>query len=122
MGVEKVELDDLLARADVITLHTPLTDKTRNILGRESRQDQEGRAASSTAPAAAWSTRPPGGCARQRHVGGAGFDVFVTEPAKENVLFGRTNVVCHAAPGRQRPPKRRRTSRCRSPSRCRTTC
>jgi D-3-phosphoglycerate dehydrogenase len=31
IGVEKVELDDLLARAEVITLHTPLTDKTRNI-------------------------------------------------------------------------------------------
>jgi D-3-phosphoglycerate dehydrogenase len=32
MGVEKVELDELLTRADFITLHTPLTDKTRNIL------------------------------------------------------------------------------------------
>ena len=35
MGVEKVELDELLARADFITLHTPLTDKTRNILSAE---------------------------------------------------------------------------------------
>ncbi|HEY5412778.1 MAG TPA: hydroxyacid dehydrogenase, partial [Caulobacteraceae bacterium] len=35
IGVEKVELDDLLARADVITLHTPLTDKTRNVLSRD---------------------------------------------------------------------------------------
>ena len=35
MGVEKVELDELLARADFITLHTPLTDQTRNILSRE---------------------------------------------------------------------------------------
>src|SRR5580698_3718982 len=35
IGVEKVELDDLLARADVITLHTPMTDKTRNILSAE---------------------------------------------------------------------------------------
>src|SRR6201996_115414 len=35
IGVEKVELDDLLARADIITLHTPLTDKTRNILSAE---------------------------------------------------------------------------------------
>src|ERR1700754_1004737 len=32
LGVEKVELDDLLARADFITLHTPLTEKTKNIL------------------------------------------------------------------------------------------
>ncbi|MEO0614389.1 MAG: hydroxyacid dehydrogenase, partial [Pseudomonadota bacterium] len=36
IGVEKVELDDLLARADIITLHTPLTDQTRNILDAES--------------------------------------------------------------------------------------
>src|SRR5947199_5462802 len=35
LGVEKVELDQLLARADFITLHTPLTDQTRNILSRE---------------------------------------------------------------------------------------
>ena len=35
LGVEKVELDELLARADIITLHTPLTDATRNILSRE---------------------------------------------------------------------------------------
>ena len=35
IGVEKVELEDLLARADVITLHTPLTDKTRNILSAD---------------------------------------------------------------------------------------
>jgi len=35
LGVEKVELDELWRRADFITLHTPLTDKTRNILSRE---------------------------------------------------------------------------------------
>ncbi|TNF64284.1 MAG: phosphoglycerate dehydrogenase, partial [Rhodobacteraceae bacterium] len=35
MQVEKVDLDDLLARADFITLHVPLTDATRDILGRE---------------------------------------------------------------------------------------
>src|SRR4029077_7074070 len=32
LGVEKVELDELLHRADIITLHTPLTDKTKNII------------------------------------------------------------------------------------------
>src|SRR5581483_10182332 len=35
IGVEKVELEELLARAEIITLHTPLTDKTRNILSEE---------------------------------------------------------------------------------------
>src|SRR5712691_8198970 len=32
LGVERVELDELLRRADFITLHTPLTDRTRNII------------------------------------------------------------------------------------------
>src|ERR1700680_3689938 len=32
LGVEKVELEDLFKRADFITLHTPLTDKTKNII------------------------------------------------------------------------------------------
>ena len=35
MGVEKVELDELLARADFISLHVPFTDATANILSRE---------------------------------------------------------------------------------------
>ena len=35
LGVEKVELDELLARADFITLHTPMTDKTRNIINAD---------------------------------------------------------------------------------------
>ena len=45
LGVEKVELDAILARADIITLHTPLTPAdARHPLGRGARQDQAGRA------------------------------------------------------------------------------
>ena len=36
LGVEKVELDELFARADFITLHTPLTDATRGIISEKS--------------------------------------------------------------------------------------
>ena len=43
LGVEKVELDDLLARADFISLHTPVTPQTKNILSAEDREDQAGR-------------------------------------------------------------------------------
>src|SRR5262249_27991807 len=35
LGIEKVELNDLLARADFITLHTPLTNETRNIISAD---------------------------------------------------------------------------------------
>jgi D-3-phosphoglycerate dehydrogenase len=95
LGVEKVELEELLKRADFITLHTPLTEKTRNIID-----------------AGAIAKMRPGvriiNCARgglvdelalraaldSGHVGGAAVDVFSVEPATENPLFGHPNVVC----------------------------
>ncbi len=95
LGVEKVELDDLLARADFISLHTPLIDGTRNILNAE-----------------AFNKMKPGmriiNCARgglideaalrqaleSGGVKGAALDVFLSEPAKDNPLFEMENVIC----------------------------
>ncbi len=95
LGVEKVELGALFHRADFITLHTPLTDKTRDIID-----------------AAAIATMKDGvriiNCARgglvveealrasldSGKVAGAAVDVFAEEPAKQNVLFGAPNIVC----------------------------
>ena len=59
LNVEKVELDALLARADFITLHTPLTEQTRNLLSRDNLAKTKPGCGSSTAPAAAWSTSRP---------------------------------------------------------------
>src|SRR5436305_2691745 len=95
IGVEKVELDDIFRRADFITLHTPLTDKTRNIID-----------------AAALARCKRGvriiNCARgglvveealydalvSKHVAGAALDVFEVEPASTHKLFDLENVVC----------------------------
>ncbi|PZQ17123.1 MAG: phosphoglycerate dehydrogenase [Ancylobacter novellus] len=95
LGVEKVELDELFERADFVSLHVPMTDKTRNIVD-----------------AAAIAKMKKGvriiNCARgglvdeialrealdAGHVAGAGFDVFVEEPAETNPLFGHPAVVC----------------------------
>src|SRR6201988_1309812 len=95
MGVHKVELAELFKRADFITLHTPLTDKTRNITD-----------------AAAIAKMKKGvriiNCARgglvdenalrvaldSGQVAGAAFDVFSEEPANANPLFNHPNVVC----------------------------
>ncbi len=94
LGVEKVELDDLLARADIITLHTPLTEKTRNVLSRE--------ALAKTKKGVLIVNCARGGLVDEEalydglvsgHIGGAGFDVFVKEPAKENVLFSAPNFI-----------------------------
>jgi D-3-phosphoglycerate dehydrogenase len=95
MGVEKVELDDLLGRADFITLHVPFTDQTANILSRE--------ALAKTKPGVRIINCARGGLVDEEalaealksgHVAGAAFDVFAQEPATENALFNLPNVVC----------------------------
>jgi D-3-phosphoglycerate dehydrogenase len=94
MGVEKVELDDLLARADFITLHTPLTDKTRNILSAENlAKTKKGVFIINCARGGLVDEAALRAALESGHVGGAGFDVFTQEPAKENVLFGAPNLV-----------------------------
>ncbi len=94
MGVEKVELEELLARADVITLHTPLTDKTRNILSAENlAKTKKGVLIVNCARGGLVDEVALRKLLDEGHVAGAGFDVFVTEPAKENPLFGSDKVV-----------------------------
>lgn len=92
IGVEKVELDELLARADAITLHTPLTDKTRNILSAEAiARAKPGVLIVNCARGGLVDEAALAEALKSGHVGAAAFDVFVEEPAKENVLFGCPN-------------------------------
>ncbi len=94
IGVEKVELDDLLARADFISLHTPLTDKTRGILSAEAlAKAKTGVRIVNCARGGLVDEAALRSCLESGQVGGAAFDVFVSEPAKENVLFGAPNFV-----------------------------
>ena len=95
LGVEKVELDELMRRADFITLHTPLTDKTRNIINADS--------LALTKKSARLINCARGGLVdeaalfealRAGRVAGAALDVFTTEPATDNPLFGLSNIVC----------------------------
>lgn len=95
LGVEKVDLDDLLRRADFITLHTPLTDKTRNILNSETlAKAKRGVRIINCARGGLVDEKALVEALRTGQVGGAAFDVFETEPAKENSLFGLDNVIC----------------------------
>ena len=94
IGVEKVELEDLLARADVITLHTPLTDKTRNILSVEAlAATKKGVLIVNCARGGLVDEAGLRAALESGHVGGAAFDVFVEEPAKANPLFGAPNFI-----------------------------
>jgi len=95
IGVEKVELEELLKRADFITLHTPLTEKTKNII--------DAKALALTKKGVRIVNCARGGLVDEvalraaldsGHVAGAAFDVFSTEPANENPLFGQPNVIC----------------------------
>jgi D-3-phosphoglycerate dehydrogenase len=94
LGVEKVEIEDLLARADAISLHTPLTDKTRNILSAEAiAKAKKGVIIVNAARGGLVDETALRAALENGQVAAAGFDVFVTEPAKENVLFGAPNFV-----------------------------
>ena len=95
IGVEKVELDELLRRADVITLHTPLTDKTRNILSADSlKRCRPGVRIVNCARGGLIDEAALAEALKSGHVAGAAIDVFEVEPAKENVLFSAPNVIC----------------------------
>jgi D-3-phosphoglycerate dehydrogenase len=95
MKVEKVELDDLLSRADFITLHVPLTDQTRNILSAENlAKTKKGVRIINCARGGLVDEEALAALLKSGHVAGAAFDVFAEEPAKENPLFNLPNVVC----------------------------
>ena len=95
LGVEKVELDDLIARADLITLHTPLTDQTRNILSRDAiARTRKGVRIINCARGGLVDEAALGDALKSGHVAGAALDVFETEPATDSPLFGLDNVVC----------------------------
>jgi D-3-phosphoglycerate dehydrogenase / 2-oxoglutarate reductase len=94
LGVEKAELDDLLSRADLISLHTPVTEKTKNILSADAlAKTKKGVIIVNAARGGLVDEVALRAALDSGHVAAAGFDVFTTEPAKESVLFGAPNFV-----------------------------
>ncbi|SDZ06069.1 D-3-phosphoglycerate dehydrogenase [Jannaschia faecimaris] len=94
MGIEKVELDELLARADFITLHVPLTDQTRNILSAENiTKLKSGVRIVNCARGGLVDEAALAEALKSGHVAGAAFDVFAVEPATDSPLFNLPNVV-----------------------------
>lgn len=95
MGVEKADLETLLEKADFITLHTPLTDQTRNILSRENLlKTRKGVRIINCARGGLVDEVALKELLDSGHVAGAALDVFVNEPAKESPLFGTPNFIC----------------------------
>jgi D-3-phosphoglycerate dehydrogenase len=94
LNVEKVELEQLLARADFISLHTPMTDSTRHLLGKENlAKPKKGVRIINCARGGLIVEADLKAAIESGHVAGAAFDVFEEEPAKTNVLFGMEDVI-----------------------------
>jgi D-3-phosphoglycerate dehydrogenase / 2-oxoglutarate reductase len=95
LGVEKVELDELWRRADIITLHTPLTDNTRSIVNAKTLAAmKKGVRVINCARGELVDEAALCEALKSGHVAGAALDVFREEPATQSCLFGLPNVVC----------------------------
>jgi D-3-phosphoglycerate dehydrogenase len=122
MGVEKVELEDLLARADVITLHTPLTDKTRNILSAENLAKTKKGVLIVNCARGGLVDEPP--CARCSTAAMSAAPASTcSSPSRPRKTRCSVRTAWWPPPTwAPAPRKRRRTWPCRSPSRSATTC
>ena len=95
LGVEKVELDELFARADIVTLHTPLTDATRGIISDKAiAKMKKGVRIVNCARGGLVDEKALKAALDSGQVAGAALDVYEVEPARENILFGHPAVVC----------------------------
>src|SRR3954468_22349030 len=95
LGVEKVELEELFKRADFVTLHTPLTEKTKNIVDAAAlKRMKKGVRIVNCARGGLVDEAALYDALKSGHVAGAAFDVFVEEPATSSPLFSLPNVVC----------------------------
>ncbi len=94
LGVEKADLDTLLSRADIVTVHTPLTDQTRNILSRNNLSKlKKGAFVINCARGGLLDEEALKDLLDEGHLAGAALDVFETEPATDHPLFGNPKVV-----------------------------
>ena len=95
LGVQKVDLDGLLTRADFITLHVPKTEQTNNILNAEAiAKMKPGVRVINCARGGLVDEAALAEALKSGHVAGAAFDVFEVEPATDSPLFNLPNVVC----------------------------
>ena len=94
LGVEKVELDDIFKRSDFITLHTPMTEKTKGIVNASAlAKCKKGVRIINCARGGLVVEDDLFEALKSGKVAGAALDVFEVEPASTHKLFGLENVV-----------------------------
>jgi len=95
LNIEKVELDDVFARSDFITLHTPLNDATRGIVNAGAfKKMKKGVRIINCARGGLVVEKDLKEAIVSGKVAGAALDVYEEEPAKKNDLFGMEEVIC----------------------------
>jgi glyoxylate reductase len=94
LGAERVSFDELLARSDVLSLHTPLTPETRHAFGRDAlRRMRAGSVLVNTARGALVDEAALVDALRDGPLAAAGLDVYEHEPAVHPGLLDLPNVV-----------------------------
>ncbi|MBV9069676.1 MAG: phosphoglycerate dehydrogenase [Acidobacteria bacterium] len=94
VGAERVSLDDLLTRADVITVHTPLTDETRGMIGAgEIAKMKDGVVVLNIARGGIYEEQSLADALNSGKIAGAAIDVYVEEPPKDNPLLSAKNII-----------------------------
>lgn len=90
------DLDRLLQQVDILSLHCPLTDKTRGMIGqRELKLMKPGAIVINTARGSVIDEPALIAALESGHLGGAGLDTFTKEPlAEESALLKMPNVIC----------------------------
>jgi D-3-phosphoglycerate dehydrogenase len=95
IGVEKVELEEIYARSDFITIHVPKNDKTSHMINAETiAQMKDGVYIINCARGGLIVEADLKAALDSGKVAGAGLDVFEVEPAKENILFNHPKLIC----------------------------
>lgn len=95
LGVEKVDLETLLASSDIISLHVPRTPETTNIISASAiNKMKQGSLLINCARGGLVDEAALRAALESGHLKGAALDVYEVEPAKENILFGLDSVIC----------------------------
>ena len=93
-GARYVPLDELLASADVVSLHVPITPETRDMIGaRELALMKPDAVLVNTARAQVVDTAALAEALRAGRIAGAAIDAWSPEPCRESELFALPNVV-----------------------------
>ena len=95
LGVKKVELDELLQKSDIISLHVPMTEQTKNILNKDTlKKCKKGVKIINCARGGLIDEEALVKAIENGIVDGAAIDVYEVEPAKESILFGNDKIIC----------------------------